>query len=139
MNACFGKVKYKLGAKAGLHATPGEDFTKIDCSGFVRWLLFQCGNGFAAIPDGSWNQWEWCKREGFKESTYDKNGAGLCDSRLRIAFIRAKPGSSGHIWLIINGQTIESYSPVGVKRRPWNYKTLKNNVAAVYVLTEPLK
>jgi len=131
-----GRVKYKLGAKAPHLGCDSAKISHLDCSGFVRYLIHRI-SGFV-IPDGSANQLAWVAAQGFKQSTYDANGAGLCDNRLRIAFIGAYRGKVGHVWLVLNGQTIESYGGRGVGRRPWNSKTLLSKVDKVYVLTDPL-
>lgn len=140
MNSCFkGKHRYKMGAKPRLGAKP-ESFVQTDCAGFVRWLLYACTNPKAKLDMGSWYQNQWCAKQNFKDAVY-REVAGLKDSRLRIAFIAPGSmgkGSDGHVWLIINGQTIESYGGKGPGRRPWNNKTLLDNVTSCYVLTDVL-
>lgn len=130
-----GRARYRLGAKPKMEAIPGTPgFLVADCSGYVRWLLYNLG--IKDVPDGSWNQEKWCITRKFKPTSYAN--AGLKDDRLRIAFISAKAGTPGHVWLTINGQTIESCGGVGTTRRPWDTPTIKQKVAACYVLTEPL-
>jgi hypothetical protein len=70
--------------------------------------------------------------------SYDEGNAGLEDGRLRIAFIATKPGHVGHVWLILNGKTIESWGGHGPGRRSWNVKALRERVTSCYVLTNPL-
>lgn len=125
-------IGYRLGAKAadiGCIPGPGK---QIDCSGWMRVLLRRAAN--AIIPDGSWLQREWCESQGFKKSVYTKDGAGLKDGRVRIAFIRPKQGRAGHVWLVWMGGTFESYYRNGPGRRPWDTKTLKARCTDVYVL-----
>jgi hypothetical protein len=129
-------VKYLFGAKPKLGSIPGIAFNRADCSGFVRWLIDSATEHKNIMPDGSWNQWQWCKQQGFKETSY--LNCGLKDNRLRIAFMRAKDGEAGHVWLIVNGLTIESYGGHGTGRRKWNTSILLREVDACYVLTEPL-
>ena len=130
-----GRARYRLGAKPKMEAIPGTPgFLVADCSGYVRWLLYNLG--VRDVPDGSWNQERWCITKKFKPTDY--SNAGLRDDRLRIAFINAAAGKAGHIWLVINGQTIESCGGVGTTRRPWDTPVLKSKVAACYVLTDPL-
>lgn len=136
MNACFGVVKYLMGAKPRLKDKPGVGFTKSDCSGFSRWLLYQATGGLVTLPHGSACQWDWCKAQGLKLTTYDENAAGRLDSLLRIAFIRRQGNKAGHVLFVINGMTIECAGGKGVCRNPWSI--YKGRVDACYVLTDVL-
>lgn len=136
MNKCLNKISYELGAKARFGAKPLRDFTKIDCSGFVRWLIHMASG--VRMPDGSWNQRVWCQKQGFKQNPY-KSVAGLKDNRLRIAFIDPTKGKSGHVWLIINGKTIESYGGHGVGRRRWNSLGLYLKAKYCFTLTDVME
>jgi hypothetical protein len=127
-------ILYKLGAKA---PSPGCDSTlirEIDCSGLIKWLLERIA-GLIDIPDGSYNQRRWFQCEGFKQTDYAN--CGLLDGRLRIAFIDPKESGHGHVWLVWNGKTIESYGGDGVGRRKGDVKTLLAQVAYTVVLTDP--
>jgi hypothetical protein len=137
MKACFGVVKYRLGSKPKLGTMPGVYFKTSDCSGFVGWLLYGASHGKVTLRTGSWYQRKWCDDEGFKKVKYSEV-AKLKDSRLRIAFIRPESGKIGHVWLVINGQTIECYGGHGVGRRPWDTKVLMDNVSDCYVLTDKI-
>lgn len=127
-------IKYSLGAKPRMGAIPGTGFRRADCSGYVRWLLNGCSN--VTPPDGSWYQREWCRIKGFAKCSY--KDAALLDSKLRIAFIVPQDGKIGHVWLVINGLTIESYGGFGAGRRKWDTPVLKNNVNVCYVLTDAI-
>jgi len=133
LESCENRVTYNLGAKVPLDAEPGA-IKKIDCSGWARWLVHFITHGETTMPDGSQNQLAWCRESNFKLTEF--GNCALTDGRLRICFMRAKPGGHGHVWLCINGRTIESYGGHGVGRRKWD--TLKRSVCATYVLTEPL-
>jgi hypothetical protein len=135
IKASEGKVKYRLGAKPHMDAVPGKPgFLVCDCSGYVRWLLYNLG--VKDFPDGSWYQRAWCDSHNFKRTAYEH--AVLKDDRLRIAFIDGGNGKVGHVWLVINGKTIESCGGRGTCRRPWDAKTLKTKVDHCYVLTNLL-
>jgi hypothetical protein len=136
IKATVDKMEYDLGSKLALN-TELDDLSgkSIDCSGYARLLVYHCTDGETIMPDGSFNQNEWCKTQGFKRTEY-KN-ASLSDDRLRIAFIRP-PSHNRHVWLIINGMTIESFGGHGPGRRVWNSNVLKSNVDDCYVLTDPL-
>jgi cell wall-associated NlpC family hydrolase len=140
MKLCFSfrtyvsTIKYLLGAKPRMGAIPGAGFSKADCSGFVRWLIHGATHSEVTMPDGSWHQQQWAIKKRFRKVPYDH--CGLHDSRLRIAFIRAKRGKVGHVWLTINGMTIESCGGRGATRRPWDTPALLHNVDSCYVLTE---
>lgn len=137
MKACFGAVKYQMGAKPRLHGMPLDDFTRADCSGFVRWLVHRASYGKTTLPMGSWYQRRWCQGHDLKLTDYAHCGLG--DNRLRIAFFNPRPGRSGHVWLVINGQTIECYGRHGVGRREWDTPVLADNVDFCFVLTEMLQ
>ena len=129
-------VPYKFGQKALLRmdAIPAEMKKGIDCSGYVQWLVHEASGKL--MPSGSVLQRTWCRRMGFK--SYGKLGylanCLLKDHRLRIAFFAGNPG---HVWLVLDGQTIESYGGHGPGRRSAIAAPLMK-VQECFVLTEPL-
>jgi hypothetical protein len=136
-----GHVSYGLGSKApSLHCKPSQ-ITKIDCSGFVRYLIYQATDRRVIIHDGSVQQREWCEGHGLAKVDY--SSAAKNDGWLRIAFIsprKAHKGSKavpGHVWLVLNGRTLESHGKhIGPDRRPWDTPVLKQHVAACYKLAQ---
>jgi hypothetical protein len=99
-------VKYRLGAKApSLNAVPGRDFTHIDCSGFLRWIVWQAGQ--VALTDGSVQQHYQIRALGFKPSTRD--AGRLHDGAVRIAFLPPLKsfGFVGHVALIYRARTLD--------------------------------
>jgi len=128
-------TKYKLGAKAGL-STPPEAVAAIDCSGFVRHILYNSTPGRITMPDGSWHQEKWCGEHNFKPTEYAN--CALTDDRVRIGFIKPTKRSAGHVLLCVNAQTIESRGGHGPGRRRWNVKPLISKVSDCYVLSAPL-
>ena len=113
-------VGYGLGSKApSLSSEPGKDFKRIDCSGFVRWAVYQASPASArcVMPDGSSVQADWADAQGFKVSTVD--ACLLHDGRVRLARWNNKVGV-GHIVLVMNGRTIESHGGKGPDRRVWS-------------------
>jgi hypothetical protein len=130
-----GHIHYGFGAKAALGASPAS-IHAIDCSGFVRYLMYQATNGHLTMPDGSWIQQEWCDHRKLKAVTYSSTAAN--DPILRIAFLPPTTHHhhhhAGHVWLILGGQTIESHGGAGPSRRPWNTPILLNNVQHCYEL-----
>ena len=121
---------YKLGAKWPLKSASQECIGKpVDCSGYIRWLLDRCG---VTLPDGSQNQWEAVKGLGWRQlARYgDLSYAQHDPTRLFIAFKRATKSGHGHVALVYDGLTIESYGGHGVGRRPW--KRLERYAAACY-------
>jgi len=134
MNACNG-VKYHLGSKPAFNETPMVDFKTSDCSGYVRWLLYQTTGGEVELPAGSWYQEEWARDLPLKATGF--TNCGLRDNRIRLCFLQANAGEERHVWLCVNGQTIECCGGRGVCRRPWN--TLQQRGAIhTYVLTDPM-
>lgn len=136
-------VKYGLGAKAPhLDIDPGK-IKKIDCSGFVRYAIYQATGGQLKIPDGSQNQRAWCDDQGLHRLAQYKDVLYVNEKRIFLAFIR--PGHNGcgpvgHVWFItsLDGDnvpdTMESHGGVGVDSRPWNYPVLRKQVYSCYEL-----
>jgi cell wall-associated NlpC family hydrolase len=115
-------VPYKLGGKArSLTATPASLKGGIDCSGFVRWAVWQASPPDARVtmPDGSWHQAAWAEKEGFKESTVE--ACLLRDGRIRLAYWANRSGVS-HVILVLNGKTLESHGAKGPNRRTWDLR-----------------
>lgn len=133
INATVGKVKYQWGAKPHIDSLPGS-FTKADCSGFVRWLLHYITEGEFTIPEGTWAESKYFAAQGFKKTAFANTA--LMDDRLRVCVFTQRGDVPGHIWLTVNGLTIESYGGKGVGRRKWN--TLAKHKPACYVLTQPM-
>jgi len=114
------RVTYGLGAKVPFHgAVPGADFTKVDCSGFVREAIRLATNPQVAFPDGSVVQHDWVRSKGFLRVPIADGG--LNDNRVRIAFLRPQdsPSHIGHVVLISGGRTFESHGGVGPDTRAW--------------------
>ncbi len=123
-----GHCKYGFGKKASPLSTSPSKVTEIDCSGFVRYLLYQVTNGGVVIPDGSWAQDEWFRKHRFPQVEYAT--AAKLDGVLRLGYFS---GSPGHIWFIQNGKTIESHGKSrGPNRRSWNTSVLQTKVQRCY-------
>ena len=156
-------VQYGLGAKAegytisGVHwnpnsnghlTTPVNTLQHIDCSGFVRYILFQATDGALVIPDGSQAQREWFEAAADRGDThklaqYSDANTYISESRLFIGFIKPNTngcGPVGHVWLIgqfdedVSAETMESYGGHGVGSRNWNAIPLRTEVYSVYAL-----
>jgi len=123
LNACMTshpRVTYGLGAKVPSHgAVPGVDFTRIDCSGFVREAIRLATNPQVAFPDGSVVQHDWIRNKGFPRVPIADGG--LNDNRVRIAFLRPQdsPSHIGHVVLISGSRTLESHGGFGPDSRAW--------------------
>jgi hypothetical protein len=130
------RVTYSYGAKAPSLDCDSSAFDKIDCSGYIRWIIYRATHGAVTMPDGSVNQHSWCHGQGFRTCAY--RDCAAMDSRVRIAFIPQSKLHPGHIWLVVNGQTIESRGGKGPSRRPWNTKRLTRDVCETFVLTDPM-
>lgn len=128
-----GHIKYSLGAKPKMSAAP-EDIKTSDCSGFVRYLLYNATNGVinCSPSGGTWWQNKWCKDNSLEVVEYAT--AADNDGWLRIAFIHGGKSKIGHVWLILGGKTIECHGGKGANRRPWDTKVLKDGVDVCYKL-----
>jgi hypothetical protein len=136
LQSCLGRVKYDLGSKPALGLSPCQ-IIKADCSGFIRGILFAATNGQVSLPEGSWYQRQWFQDRNFKKTQY-RLVANSHDHRLRIAFIDPNESEHGHVWLILDGKTVECFFGKGVGQRRWNYSTLYKNVDWCFVVSDPL-
>lgn len=128
------RVTYGLGAKVPfLGAVPGRNFTKVDCSGFVREAIRLSTSPTLRFPDGSVVQHDWVRARGLASSTIAEGKRS--DGLVRIAFLRPQdsPSRIGHVVLISDGRTLESHSGVGPNSRVWD-GTGWQAKARVYVL-----
>lgn len=152
------RVRYRLGAKADLPAhnprcrqglaSPPEALDYLDCSGAVRYLLYQATRGRFILPDGSQNQRYFCEaryREGalHRVEEYSNIGRYMTPRRVFIGFIRPWThgcGAVGHVWLVAQTDedqqpdTLESYSGVGVASRSFDSGPLLRQVYSAYEL-----
>ena len=116
--ACYdAHVAYGFGAKDPNPGSGKVDFREIDCSGYVRTLLmYAAGGAFNDFPDGSYTQGEWLAAKGFKP-TAASNG-GNTDGHLRCYVHHPDTlDETGHIFLTINGHTVESFGGHGPGER----------------------
>jgi hypothetical protein len=122
LDACVkAHVTYGLGAKVPFyHAVPGRDFTKVDCSGFVREAILEATEKAVPFPDGSVVQHDWVKARQYPLSSVD--AAKTSDQKVRIAFLppSASPEHIGHVVLIYQARTLESHGHHGPDSRPWD-------------------
>ena len=114
--------------------TPGVDWKKIDCSGYFGFLIAVGTKGACEdfLQRGSVEQREIIEKIGFKKSNVAS--AGIEDGYLRVAFL--PPGQRravGHVSLILNGSTIESYGGYGPGSRKWTGNGWQSE-ALVFVL-----
>ena len=131
-----GQLAYGFGAKDPNPGSGAIDFVSIDCSGFVRTLLkFAAPATFKDMPDGSFLDDDWFGRMGFKRTEYAN--FALQDGRLRVAIHRANGRGGdpvGHIWLGINGHTVESFGGHGPGERSWDTPKLVAIVDDCFVI-----
>lgn len=120
---------------------------RLDCSGFVQYVIHETTRQYYKIPAGSSKQKTWLKDNDFlnykikRESIKIpyKREAPKHDNNVRIAFkdtIQEIPKTKttakvekkvGHVWLVINGKTYESTATggkkIGTKSFPWSNRT----------------
>lgn len=129
---------YKLGGKAPYLGCPVTKLLGgIDCSGFIRWLVYNSTQPNLIVPDGSYNQYHWMKSQGLKEVPYSQVQESVEgeSSTLYFAFILAsREIPVGHVWAIThNGDTAESYGGHGPGSRRWNHRPLPQEVGAAFI------
>lgn len=126
-------IGYRLGAKAeDLLAVP-PDYSEIDCSGWVRAAVAVATDGRLIMPDGSVNQNDWCEAHDLKRSAYA--ACRLLDGLTRIGFVRPSPKHwIGHVYLVHQGRTLESWGGHGPGSRPILSHILNAETTDVYVL-----
>lgn len=145
-------VKYVYGGKVenrqvnprstGRLSTPVDTIDGLDCSGFMRYALYQAAGW--TIPDGSENQFEWAQGQGFaKLAAYADVNADIGAPALSISFIKPHTngaGAIGHVWLVykpgagVAAETLECHGSVGPDSRPWNTIVLSHEVYASFKL-----
>lgn len=134
-SAITADVGYGLGSKC-----PGADigrlpipYSRIDCSGFIRCVIAAATRERVMMPDGSYIQNDWCAERGFKRSVYAN--AALEDGHWRLCFHRPNSEDEiGHVWLVHNGVTTESYGGHGPGHRAWSSPVLLALATDVYVV-----
>lgn len=115
------RVRYGLGKKVPRHgAIPGQEFTEIDCSGFVREAIRLATSPMVKFPDGSVVQHDWVRNWNYAPGMVEDGEK--TDNRVRIAFLRPQDSAKGvgHVVLLLNGMTLESHGGVGPNRRVWS-------------------
>ena len=145
-------VKYVYGGKienrdvnprsTGKLSTPPDTIDGLDCSGYMRYVLYQAANW--VIPDGSQNQLEYFQDGGFDQlAAYGDTNADVGRNALSIGFIKPYVngcGPIGHVWLIYKpndgaaAETFECHGGVGVDSRPWNTIVLTHEVYVSFKL-----
>lgn len=133
-----GRVKYVYGAKAPSIDCDSHDINGIDCSGFTRYALAKATNGGMVLPDGSQVQLEWAEKHLRKLKAYSDLRHTEDDStRLFIAFLRVtRHRAIGHVWLIREGETLESHGGTGVDSRGWDTHPLLSSTDCFEIMAE---
>lgn len=131
------RVTYGLGAKVPFFgAVPGRDFTKVDCSGFIRELMRRSTTPTTPFPDGSVVQHDWVIAHGFEKSS--PQAALQNDGVIRMAFLSPHDSGIGigHVLLIAAAMTLESHGGVGPDSRQWTNTGFQSRTS-VYVVARP--
>lgn len=111
----------------------------LDCSGFMREAWYYASNR-QVIPEGSANQKDWARNRIGREILREWPGAmyaKACKNRgaLLLCIIDAVDRvHSGHVFMVLNGFSIECYGGHGVGRRLWNTPVLVREVSTVFVV-----
>ena len=130
-----GHVSYEMNAKASPLDLDPAKIKKLDCSGFVQYVLYNATSKSAFLKSGSWYQNQWCIAQKLEKVAYST--ANQSDGWLRLGYFPApKKGQYGHIWLILDGRTLESHGGKGPNSRAWDTNVLKNSVTACYKVAQ---
>lgn len=115
-------ISYLWGGKDANCGSGEVDFAAgIDCSGFFRTLMMYAAGGpgtgaLRDLPDGSYTQGEWLAAQGFKPTT--AAAMLLADGHVRVAVHHPNAlDEAGHIWIGVNGHSIESWGSHGPGER----------------------
>lgn len=118
-------VHYELGEKAESLSQDPATIRFLDCSGYARVQVFQCTDTHEKIPDGSWNQRDWCEKNLRQLKQYsDVQYAANDPKRIFICFIKPTATTAGHVWFVYMGKTYECHGGKkgnGVDSRSWTY------------------
>lgn len=139
--------KYNSRSNGHLSTDPST-LDHLDCSGFIRYILYRASGGALVLPDGSQNQRGWCEGQAnggemHSVARYQDANTYMTPNRLFIAFIKPHTngcGPIGHVWLLSQlddqapADTLESYGSHGVGSRPWNASVLRSEVYSVFEL-----
>ena len=126
-------IPYLMGGKEHHLGTFPPTYPGIDCSGFARASVFYASQGEVVLPDGSVNELDWCTHLPFARASYED--CARPDNVLRIAFHRpTKDEPIGHVWLVLNRYTLESYGAKGPGSRSYDVPILGRVVSDVFVL-----
>jgi cell wall-associated NlpC family hydrolase len=117
-------VRYQLGAKFDSIKAEHPLGHYVDCSGYIRWLIYHGSGGALLLPDGSVNQHAYIQQQLFSTRDYSKAVLNTTGA-VYICFLRPTERKAGHVWLLRNGQTMESRGGKGISTRPgWQLKLL---------------
>jgi cell wall-associated NlpC family hydrolase len=135
-HAMVGRVLYAWGAKEDDLTTWPAFVERLDCSGFVRFIVAWASGQRIIMPDGSAQQHTWCNAAALHQldSYHDLSYTVDDPDRLFIAFIPPTGSHPGHVWLVRAGSTMECRSRAGVSSRAWNAPVLRRGAVAVYEL-----
>jgi hypothetical protein len=83
-------------------STRPSTIDNLDCSGFIRYMLFNSTDGHLTIPDGSQMQRAWCERQASQGNLHQVNryrdaANYMTDKRLFICFIKPFTNGCGEI------------------------------------------
>jgi hypothetical protein len=128
-------IRYKFGEKIRDLSTYPPQAHLCDCSGAVRYLVYQATEGLLKLPDGSVNQREWCEWVQLHRLKKYSDVQYADGSRLFICFIKPTNLLAGHVWLVQGGVTVECHGHTkGFDRRAWNTLVLRLRCDAAYEL-----
>lgn len=130
-NAAVWGIPYVWGAKPDPKLTT-DQIKGSDCSGWSSYLFGRQG---ITIPEGSQEQMDWCKKQGWACTTDYAAVGAAAEGELFMCFAldtRASGGHAGHVWFSDGGETMECYGGHGVGSRPWNTRVLRRIFHAAF-------
>jgi hypothetical protein len=127
-------VRYRFGAKFDSIEDEHPIGRSVDCSGYIRWLVYHGSNKALKLPDGSYVQHTFIQQQGFPIREYraallNETGA------VYICFLRPAGRLAGHVWLLRNGRTMESHYGKGINSRSGTVLSLMGRKVYCYRLS----
>lgn len=136
-------VTYGYGVKAPRLDCEPKEIHSIDCSGLIRYVVYQSSVGRLVLPDGSQAQREYMEQSGAHKLARYEDVSFAVPGRVFLCFIKPWEkgcGAVGHTWIVTKWPqqsspwTIESHGGAGCTSRPAFYPVLLHEAFSAFEL-----